>query len=135
MPRGDSRSGKQRKSLDGKLSECRSRLQSAAVQTRELAHRSVLLKDRSVLLKEQSHEQGVAFLVTELGASLTFANIALEATPNSAKRHANQVKARKAYDTALDWNKRLRLTDAETKGATRKLSEVESALERLGEEL
>ena len=74
----------------------------------------------------------VAVVKTDLDTALTFARIAEDAT-DARKKRRNRKNARKAYDSIVDYEKRLELTAEERQEIGTKLGRLRSALTRLGE--
>lgn len=74
----------------------------------------------------------VGVLKTDLDTGLTFARIAENAT-DARKKRRNRKNARKAYDSIVDYEKRLELTAEERRDIGEKLGRLKSALIRLGE--
>jgi hypothetical protein len=75
----------------------------------------------------------VDVLKTDLNTALTFARIAQNSKDDPEKKNRNQANARKAYDTVLDYQKRLELTDKDKLDISEKLRVLRSAVTALGE--
>ncbi len=110
-------------------------VQSHMQQSAKLITGSKELIGRGTRLATRTRAEGVDFLRTELDVGLTFARIALESQANSAKRRRNTANARKAYDSFVSWEKRVRLTAVEKQKFETKLKKVKSILVKLGETL
>ena len=74
----------------------------------------------------------VGVLKTDLDTGLTFARIAEDAS-DAKKKRRNRKNARKAYDSIVDYEKRVELTAEERQDIGDKLGRLKSALTRLGE--
>ena len=83
-------------------------------------------------VRDAAEQRVVEFLIVELETGLTFSRIASDSR-YSDKRDRNRANARKAYDTALGWTKRLSLNAEDSLEVGEKLKKLKAALEKLGE--
>ncbi len=78
------------------------------------------------------HEQGAAFLRTELRTALMFVGIA-EKTVRQEKRERNLSKARQAYGALVHFRPSIKLTSADAAEIDEGITNLKSALQQLGE--
>ena len=83
---------------------------------------------------DRLEKTAAAFLLTDVDLAMTLTRIASGADENSEKRIRNQANARHAYDDVSRIGHHALLTDKERQALGDKLSELRSALERLGED-
>jgi len=76
---------------------------------------------------------GFTFLITDLGLAMTLTRIASDALAGSGKRTRNQANARRAYEAISGISQHAFLSDDEREDVDRKLAQLKSALEMLGE--
>ncbi len=75
----------------------------------------------------------VEVLKTDLNTGMTFAHIAQQSTRDPEKKRRNRANARKAYDSVLDYEKRLEITEKDKRDIAEKLTRLKSVLIQLGE--
>ena len=85
-------------------------------------------------LAMQIKNAGFTFLLTDLHLALTMIGMASDPNNDSQKRTRNRNNARRAFDSVLRLSSKIALFEDERKTLQRKLDEVKSALERLGEQ-
>ena len=83
---------------------------------------------------EQIGKAGAAFLVADLDLAMTLVRIASDAGEDSGKRIRHQTNARRAYDEVSRISLHASLTDKERREVGNKLTELKTALQRLGED-
>ena len=91
-----------------------------------------MLSDQE-LLANQIRQTGFEYLITDLNLAMTMIRMASDANADSQKKLRNRANARRAFDSVLDFSKRIVLTDDAKSEIAQKLGEVKVALERLGE--
>jgi hypothetical protein len=82
-----------------------------------------------------SSHAGYEFLITDLEVALTFAKIASCAPKDGEKRERNIKNARRAYEKVRVLVSRPSLTGQQRRRVTKRLNQLKSALERLGQHL
>ncbi len=129
----------------GSESECRA-LEQAAERVREVKlntygdgqsqgnELSARMSETAEILDDVSRT-GFEFIMTDLNLALTLARIAADAHENADKRARNLGSARRAYETVKSISQRLTLTSSDQDELNKKLAQVRSALEKLGEDV
>ena len=84
-------------------------------------------------LANQIKSTAFSFLLTDLQLALTMIGLASDPHDDSKNRSRNRENARRAYDSVLRLSSKMALSKDERKKLERKLDEVKSGLERLGE--
>lgn len=77
---------------------------------------------------------GFFFFMNDVELALTMTRIAREGSDDSEKRARNQKNARRAYDTVTGLTCRVALTGEEEQELARKLTQLKSELQSLGEQ-
>lgn len=88
---------------------------------------------KGIEIQGELRKTGATFLDIELETSLTFAEEALTAGNDLAKRNRDRVNARKGYNTLLRFRLRFPIPPSEERKFDEKLRQLKSDLERLGE--
>lgn len=88
---------------------------------------------RGMEIQGELRKAGANFLLIELEASLTFAQAALTAGNDPAKRKRHQANARKGYDTLQRFRWQFPVPALAEPEFDEKLRELKSELESLGE--
>lgn len=79
-----------------------------------------------------SQKNILALLSTDLNVALTFAQIAGDPHSNPETRRRNILNAKKAYDSTVEWLRKLNTTPEEHPQISRKLNRLRSKLQLLG---
>ncbi len=89
--------------------------------------------ERGMEIEGELRKTAANFLLIELEASLTFAEAALSAVNNVAKRERDRANARKGYDTLLRFSRQFNVPPSAEQYFADKLRHLKSVLEVLGE--
>jgi hypothetical protein len=84
-------------------------------------------------IRGELRKAGADFVQTELEASLTFAEAALSAGNDVAKRERARANARKGYDTLERFRQRFPVPPSAERKFDERLRELKAALKSLGE--
>lgn len=76
---------------------------------------------------------GFAFFITDIELGMTLVRIAADSAKDSEKKTRNQQNARRAYDTILRLSTSAALSDEERAEVDKKLRQLKSSLEGIGE--